>query len=290
MPQEIIDVHVHCFTGRGDWQLVRSQLASLQQAGLRRVAVVGLVNTRLDAEAVWNLLPRFDNLGDPLFHEAEDLLALTALSDEALVPLVDTRHLWGKVPDALQGYLDRGFRGIKGIYLQDNENDVGVGNVPDSFGITLQQYQRREWEIFDFAHSRDLPLLYHMDARRFGDLMQALLDDFPGVRVNFPHFGISRKAFCKVLDRYPNVFTDLSSMLPHMRGNPESYRDFIMHYPDRVCFGSDAMLYSLGTVADYIQMVRDLNLPREVEDQVFSLNPTRFLGSALERTVMESAA
>jgi len=290
MPQEIIDVHTHCFTGRGDWELVRRQLADLHRAGLRRVVVVGLVNTRLDAQAVWNLLPRFDNLGDPLFHEAEDLLELTRLSGEDLVPLVDTRHLWGKVPDALQGYLDGGFRGVKGIYLPDNENDLGVGNVPDSFGITLQQYQRREWEIFDFAHARELPLLYHMDARRYGDLMQALLEDFPGVRVNFPHFGISRKAFCKVLDRYPNVFTDLSSMLPHLRNNPDSYRDFIMHYPDRVCFGSDAMLYSLDSVFDYIQVVRDLKLPREVEDQVFCLNPARFLGSALDRTAGDTLA
>ena len=287
MPQEIIDVHVHCFTGRGNWDLVSRQLADLARAGLRRLAVSGMVNTRLDADAVWNLLPTYENLGGPLFHEADDLLELTRLSGHALVPLVDTRHLWGTVPDALQGYLDQGFRGIKGIYLPDNGNDLGVGNVPDTFGITLEEYRRREWEIFAFAQARDLPLLYHMDARRYGDLMQALLEDFPGIRVNFPHFGISRSAFRKVLDRYPNVFTDLSSMLPHLRKNPESYRDFIMHYSDRVCFGSDAFLYTLDTVLDYIQVVRDLKLPQEVEEQVFSLNPLRFLGDALDLTVAD---
>ena len=282
MPQEIIDVHTHCFTGLGDWEQVSCQLGALRRAGLTRVAVVGLVNTQLDAEAVWNLLPRYENRGNPLFHEASDLLELTRLSGQALIPLVDTRHLSGDVPVALKGYLEQGFRGVKGIYLADNDNDLGVGNVPDSFGITLEQYQRREWEIFAFAHHHDLPLLYHMDARRYGDLMHALLDDFPGVRVNFPHFGISRSAFGKVLERYPNVCTDLSSMLPHIRKNPASYRDFIMHYPDRVCFGSDAFLYTLDTVFDYIDVVRELNLPDEIEAQVFSLNPARFLGSALE--------
>ena len=280
--REIIDVHTHCFTGRWHAEQVARQLADLREQGLRRLAVVGLVNTHLDAEAVWNLLPRYENRGGPLFHEAEDLLELTRLSGKALVPLVDTRHLWGDVPLALQGYLNQGFRGIKGIYLPDRENDLGVGGVPETFGITLEEYRRREWDIVAFAHARELPLIYHLDARRYGDVMQALLDDFPGVRVNFPHFGISRSAFRKVLDRYPNVYTDLSSMLPHIRNNPESYRDFITHYPDRVCFGSDAFLYTLDTVSDYIQVVRDLNLPQEIEEQVFSLNPARFLGGALE--------
>lgn len=281
MSQEIIDVHTHCFIGRGDCEQVSRQLAALATAGLRKMAVLGLVNTQLDAEAVWNLLPRCENRGNPLFHEAEDLLELAGLTGQILVPLVDTRHLSGDVARALEGYLQQGFRGVKGIYLADNENDLGVGNVPETFGITLEQYQRREWEIFAFAHARDLPLIYHMDARRYGDLMQALLEDFPGVRVNFPHFGIGRKAFTKILDRYPNVYTDISSMLPHIRRDPDSYRDFIMHYPDRVCFGSDALLYTLDTIFDYIQVVRELNLPQEIEAQVFSLNPTGFLGAAL---------
>ena len=288
--QEIIDVHTHCFTGRRHLPEVARQLAELGRQGLRRVAVVGLVNTILDAEAVWNLLPRYENRGDPLFHEAQDLLELTRLTADALVPLVDTRHLWGEVPAALSGYLEQGFRGIKGIYLPDRENDLGVAGVPETFGITLKAYRRREWEIVAFAHARELPLIYHLDARRHGDVMQALLDDFPGIRVNFPHFGISRSAFRKVLDRYPNVFTDLSSMLPHIRNNPESYRDFITHYPDRVCFGSDAFLYSLDTVSDYIKVVRELKLPPETEARVFSLNPTRFLGSALGEPKNEGSA
>lgn len=93
--------------------------------------------------------------------------------------------------------------------------------------------------------------------------------------------GISRKALSKILDRYPNVFTDIASLLPHIRNNPESYRDFIMHYPDRVCFGSDAFLYQIETVLDYIAMLNDLKLPEEIETQVFNGNPAIFLGCAL---------
>lgn len=281
MCQEIIDVHSHCFTGLEHAGSVARGIRALRQAGLRHIAVMGLVNTRLNADAIWNLIPDFvENRGDELFYEVPNLLELSRLNAPTILPLVDTRHLWGDVASTLKGYVERGFRGVKGIYLADDGNDLGVGNVPDTFAVSLEDYRRREWEIFAFAEAHDLPLVYHMDARRYGDQMRALLDDFPKLRIDFPHFGISRSAFRKVLDRYPNVYTDLASMLPHMQKNPASYREFILHYPDRVCFGSDALLYKLEEVLDYIQVVKMLELPEEVEQQVFSANPRRFLGMA----------
>ena len=279
---EIIDVHSHCFAARTQTEEIGHGLRPLRDAGLRHRVVVGLVNTHLDAEAIWNLIPRYvDNQGDPLFFEVDHLLALAADHAPVLLTFVDTRHMFGDVPSLLGEYMAKGFRGLKGIYLADDGNDLGVGNVPDTFGISLEAYQRREWEIFAFAAAHELPLVYHMDARRYGDVMEALLEDFPQVRVDFAHFGIGRGAFRRVLDRHPNVFTDLASMLPHVRRDPKGYRDFILHYPDRVCFGSDANLYAPETVFEYIRMVRELELPPEVESQVFSANPRRFLGSAL---------
>ena len=280
--QAIIDVHMHCFTGRWLAADVARGLDVLRRAGLRHIVVLGLVNTHLDAQAMWGLIPDFvENRGDPLFHEADDLLELTGSSDRMLLPFVDTRHLWGDVVTELQGYLERGFKGIKGIYLPDDENDIGVRGVPDMLGISLAQYHRREWEIFSFAQSHDLPLVYHMDARRHGDVMKALLDDFPNVRVDFAHLGIGRKAFSAILDRYPNVYTDIAGLLPHMRNNPVSYRDFIMQYAERVCFASDTLLYQSGSVLDYIQIVKELQLPEDVAARVFYGNPAGFLGSAL---------
>ncbi|AJE03522.1 amidohydrolase family protein [Geobacter pickeringii] len=283
MVPEIIDVHLHCFVGQQHGEVVARDLALLRREGVARLTVAGMVTTDQDRDIIWNLVPDYvDNQGDPCFNEADDLLALAARSGEMLLPLVDTRYIRGDVATTLDGFVRQGFRGIKGIYLPDNENDLGVGNVPETLGISLEQYRRREWELFAYAEEHDLPLLYHMDARRYGDTMKALLDDFPRVRVNFPHLGIGRKAFCAFLDRYPNVFTDVANLLPHIRNNPASYRDFIMHYPDRVCFGSDAFLYQAGMVLDYISMVKELGLPEEIEAQVFCDNPVRFLGRALE--------
>lgn len=277
--QEIIDVHCHCFAGLEQAEMVSGGLARLREAGVGHLAVMGLVNTGLDKEDVWKLIPEgFDNLGDALFNEADDLLRFARESDAMLFTMLDTRMLNGNVPSFLEEHVKRGFRGIKGLYLADDGNDLGLISVPDTFGISLKQYQQREWEIFAFAEANRLPVLYHMDANRYGDVMRAILDDFPLLRINFPHFGIGRKAFRIILDRYPNVYTDIAYMLPHIQNNPASYCDFISHYQDRVCFGSDALIYQPEIVLEYIALVRSLRLSKEIENKVFSGNPRRFLG------------
>ncbi len=277
--QEIIDVHCHCFTGSAQAEQVNSGLARLRKAGLRHLAVMGLVNRSLNAQEVWKLIPEgFDNLGDPLFNEADFLLQFAQQNGELIFPLLDTRFLNSDAESFLQEHIERGFRGIKGLYLADDGNDLRVHSVPATFGISLKQYHDREWQIFAFAEANNLPVLYHMDVNRYGDVMRAILDDFPRLRINFPHFGIGRRAFGKILDRYPNVYTDIAFMLPHMQNNPASYADFISHYPDRVCFGSDALLYQPEIVFDYIKLVRSLKLSEKVENMVFSENPCRFLG------------
>jgi predicted TIM-barrel fold metal-dependent hydrolase len=67
-------------------------------------------------------------------------------------------------------------------------------------------------------------------------------------------------------------------MRPHILKNPESYRDFICHYPDRVCFGTDALLYQPETILQYIELVRSLQLPDEIQTKVYSESPRSFLG------------
>lgn len=277
--QEIIDVHCHCFAGLGQTEQVEPGLARLRRAGLKHLAVMGLANTGLKWDEIIRLIPGgFENLGDPLFYEADALLKFAEKSAGLLFPMLDTRCLAGDVAEQLRAGVARGFRGIKGLYLADGRNDLRVASVPEIFGISLKQYQQREWEIFAFAEAQSLPVVYHMDARLYGDIMCAILEDFPRLRINFPHFGIGRKAFAKILERYPNVFTDIAFMRPHIEQDPDGYIDFIRHFPDRVCFGSDALLYQAEIVLAYIALVRSLQLPKELESAIFSYNPRAFLG------------
>lgn len=276
-----IDVHVHCFTGVAWAQEVLDQSAELRRQGFTHVVAIGMVNTRLSYEEVRPLIPEWvENRGNPQYHELDELLEHARRSEGFIIPLVDTRYLWGDVASTLSGYVQQGVRGIKGIWLTD-KNDIGVKGVPETFGITLNEYRRREWEIFSYAQENDLPLLYHMDAREHADTMAAMMRDFPRVRVNFPHFGIGRKPFTKILDDHPGVYTDMANLLPYLKTNPDSYRDFIIHYQDQVCLGSDAFMYDMGAILHYLEGLRALGLPEEVLHKICTVNPRAFLGKAL---------
>ncbi|WP_035496734.1 amidohydrolase family protein [Citrifermentans bremense] len=281
-----IDVHTHCFTGSAWAQQVLEQSGELRRSGFSHIVAIGMVNTRLSHEEIRNLIPDWvENRGNPLYHELDELLEHARRSDGFIIPLVDTRALWGDVAGTLSGYIEQGVRGIKGIWLTD-VNDIGVKGVPNTFGITLKEYRRREWEIFSYAQENDLPLLYHMDAREHADTMAAMVQDFPRVRVNFPHFGIGRKPFAKILDDHPGVYTDMANLLPHLKKNPESYRDFIIHYQDQVCLGSDTFLYDMGAILQYLEALRGLGLSEEVLHKVCSVNPRAFLGKALPQATL----
>jgi hypothetical protein len=282
--QEIIDVHCHFFAGAQQAEIVAQGFARLRDAGLSQIAVMGLVNTRFSAAEMDGLIPAgFANHGDPRFYEVDCLLEFARQHAGLLFPMVDTRCMTGSAPQLLEDYIGRGFRGVKGIYLADEGNDLKLASIPKLFGLSLKQFHAREWQIFEFAESRNLPLLYHMDVSRYQDVCLALLADFPRLRINFPHFGISRRALSKILDRYPNVYTDIAYMRPHIRNNPQSYRDFIRHYPDRVCFGTDALLYQPEIILQYIDLVRSLQLPIELESAIFSHNPRAFLGLSVSK-------
>lgn len=276
-----IDVHTHCFTGSAWAQEVLDQSCELRRQGFSHVVAIGMVNTRLSFDEVRPLIPEWvENRGDPLYRELGELLEHARRSEGFIIPLVDTRYLWGDVASTLSGYVEQGVRGIKGIWLTDR-NDIGVKGVPETFGITLKEYRRREWEIFSYAQSNDLPLLYHMDAREHADTMAAMMRDFPRVRVNFPHFGIGRKPFAKILDNHPGVYTDMANLLPYLKKSPDSYRDFIVHYQDQVCLGSDSFLYDMGAILNYLEALRAMGLPEDVLHKVCNVNPRAFLGKAL---------
>jgi len=45
-----------------------------------------------------------------------------------------------------------------------------------------------------------------------------------------------------LLDKYPNCYTDMSSLTPFMEKEAAPYKSFIQQYQDRILFGSDAVI------------------------------------------------
>jgi hypothetical protein len=172
-----------------------------------------------------------------------------------------------------------GHAGLKGILIEEEDGAKmqmpPLRHIP---GLTRSAYLDAQRAVFDASSRFKVPLVYHADLTLHSGFVEECLQEHPLLRVNVPHFGFSRKRIAKLLDRYPALMTDISSLGPHIDTNMASYRDFIMDYPKRVMLGSDAIAsHDMRMSMEYVDRVKGLGLPSYIEAGVLAGNSHRFL-------------
>lgn len=204
-------------------------------------------------------------------------------------------------------------RGGKGLKLMSGH--------PDFYNAPLNSDNMKK--LFAVAREHDVPVMIHVSVYRLPRAdkeFKSLLDEFRGVRVINAHYcsaiysGVHLELCAAYLDRYPNVYTDLSmgGGLPRLMRTMQNgaarseVRDFILKYQDRLLFGTDMILFSRGntTSSSWIEKrIRcdldllersefrcaaikgipgdekfpGLELPKKVLQKIYKENPRRFL-------------
>lgn len=149
-------------------------------------------------------------------------------------------------PDALEIFEDCVRRGGRGLKLYN-----GHSFYYESFGVTLDSPRMRP--LYAFAERNSVPLLFHVNIKKYGEELERVLVEFPDLRVSIPHFMVSSIQINEVkrmLDKYPNLYTDMSfghdpflaAGFRRINNKIEKYQTFFEEYPDRVLFGADMVL------------------------------------------------
>lgn len=150
-----------------------------------------------------------------------------------------------KDKDALEYLKDCVKRGGKGLKLYNGHPSYYKG-----FGMTLDDPAMEP--IYAYANETRLPILYHVNLDDYGTEFEAVLKRHPNLIVSVPHFmatgSLGRAG--RLLDQYPNLYTDISfGFEPFMAigfdkigNNLAEFRDFILVHRDRILFGADMVL------------------------------------------------
>jgi len=285
----IIDIHAHwCLFGR-DPALVWAELREVEAQGFEKMAIFPLASFGAPPERVRDMIPAayLELTGIDAARAAnEDLaswLAFAAKWRESphtleLLSFLDVRAWDGRAD--LAAWWGAGHTGLKCILIEDE--DVEKMRMPPmrrAQELTRETYLEAQRRVFALAEERDLPLVYHIDLSRHRDFLEECLAAHPKVRVDVPHLGFSRKQMARMLERHENLLTDIASLGPYMKEYPAAYRSFLLDFPDRVMMGSDAIAsHDLRDALLYVDHVRSLGLPEEVEAAVLWGNARRFLG------------
>ncbi len=288
-----IDIHTHWLMFGKNTSAVVAELEWIEAYGFEAIAIFPLPGMGASPEKIIDLIPGF-------LHEQMGLDIKSAAYDD-LESWWKFLRLWAEKPRTLQllSFLDvrawdgqtdlepwwgNGHTGLKGILIEEKDNaKMSMPPLRKVNELSRADYREAQRAVFTAAEHYDVPLIYHADLNLHEGFITECLQEYPNLRVNIPHCGLSRQAMSKLLDRFPTLVTDISSLGPYIATDPESYRAFILEYPDQVMLGSDVLAsIDLRPATKYVDHVLGLNLPKEVEKAVFSSNARHFLSENIK--------
>ena len=147
-------------------------------------------------------------------------------------------------------------------------------------------------EAFAYCEKNRVPIIFHVNSRYYWLELKNILDTYPNLIVNLPHFCMSLidlDRIAQILNTYPNVYTDMScgegelayTTLKYISRYWNLYRGLIQTYKDRFLFATDMVLtndpgkdenYVKEVFACYRKMLEDKTYTGILIDQYLENN------------------
>ncbi len=198
--------------------------------------------------------------------------------------------------ERLRGYVSRGADGLK-LYLGH-----GAAHGKGPFHA-MPLDDPRMLPIYAYAQDIQLPITFHVNLIKYWDEMLRVLEAFPYLRLNIPHFGLHKNTNRRLsrlswlLQRYPNVYTDVSfgwqdfqlqgfeSLSAHL----ERSHAFFGENRHKILFASDLVIEKGKTPEHVMEVLRSYMQLLEMKSFRFFLVPDKVMrGLALPDDVLRA--
>jgi len=238
------DVHIHFFY-QCSFNELKHIFGLLEDIGLAGINVLVIAEFPTEINDVLKMIPGAYHpyVTQEVLENQEDPFAAIQLSHHLkIVSFLDARFIENNIEEKIKIYRQRGFKGLKLLYVPEEDTTLRIGGMEKTFRRTRRQSEKITSLIIEHASCQGMPILMHADLRKYGNFVAEMIGNFPKTNFNIPHFGFSRREISFLLDQYPNCYTDMSSLESFMEKDPVSYKSFIKQYQDRILFGSDALV------------------------------------------------
>ena len=192
---------------------------------------------------------------EAIYTDKDAISLINNYSKPAFIPYVDTRYFNNENVNSFEVYMEKGYRCVKILYIPELDENIGIQGWEKSMGRSVSASEQITADIISKCSRLNLPVLFHVDLRRYGDFVFDLLSGYEDLYINIPHFGSSRREMTRFLERYENCYTDMSSLLPFIKDSPDAYMNFFKAFPDRILFGTDAIFGLPDMVWEYTKYI-----------------------------------
>ena len=293
-PCAIIDVHEHILSSH---QAERFQLAV---AGHNLIGI-GLVGS--PREVLFEVPEEKARFADAAWNNNE-LLKISRSDPAGFYAFAtyspDDHHILGK----LKRFIANGGRGLK-LYN-------GHYRFYDIFNIPLDAPHLMP--VYRYCEANRIPITYHVNSRYYWKELKHILDTYPNLVVNLPHFCMSLvnlDRIAEIFNAYPHVYTDIScgegelayTTLAYISKYRDLYRELIITYKTRFLFAADMVItadgqkdarYVEAVIRNYRHLLESATyggilLDRYLETRKIKKTPdnSRFNGLQLNREVLK---
>ena len=291
---KVIDIHEHVV----DEERAVMLLEGMDKLGIQRACLMG---------TSWYTFTLDDQFGFERYHE-NNLLIIELKNKHpdrfCAFPTLDP-EAEGNL-ERLQDYVAKGADGLK-LYLGH-----GAAHGKGPFH-SMPLDDPRMLPIYEYCQRTQLPILFHINLIKYYDEFVRVMELYPYLRVDIPHFGLHKntgqrlRRFEWLLDRYPNVYTDISfgwhtfhvdGMEALAKWRTRS-RLFFTRHADRIMYASDLVIdplrkqaYINATLRSYMQFLEleyhrlflepeypmhGLQLDARALKAIYETTPSRFL-------------
>lgn len=241
---KFFDAHVHFFH-QCSMDELRNRLALMEENGFGGIDALVIAEFPPEFDTALKMIPgQFHPhiTRDALENQRDPFPLLDSRCSLKIVPFIDARFITENMEKKIKTYSQKGFKGLKLLYVPEEDQGLRIGGMEKTFNRTLRESEDITSRLVDGASSQGIPILIHVDLRKHGPFIEEMIKGYPKANFNIPHLGFSRRTISPFLERYPNCYTDLSSMAPFMEKDAVPYKSFVETYQDKVLFGSDAWI------------------------------------------------
>lgn len=271
------DAHVHFFW-IGHFDGIKNRWDFLVRQGLKGMAAIIIAYNPNAWEKFLHLIPSsYHPIFDKRFFDEGlgfQVPSIHKLEELEIFPYLDTRFIDAKGVN-LNGFREAGFKGLKILYIPEEEPGMGVIGWEKFFGRSKAESLRITNLLVEQAADFGWPILFHADLRLHKNVVEDILEAFNPCPIIIPHFGFSRKIISQLMERFEHCYTDFSSLLPFMMEKPQDYVDFISAYSDRILFASDTLFGLPSWSAYYLEFVMDFIHNEETREKILYRNYAR---------------
>lgn len=232
-PGAIIDVHEHI--------LSRSQADRFRLAiEKHNLAGIGLVGS--PREVLFEIPAEKSRFTDAAGNNAE-LLQISRSDPDRFHAFATFSPSDRDIVVKLKQFIASGGRGLK-LYN-------GHYRFYDIFTIPLDAPHMMS--VYQYCEENRIPITYHVNSRYYWKELKHVLDTYPELVVNLPHFCMSLvnlDRIAEIFNAYPNVYTDIScgegelayTTLAYISRYWKLYRELILTYKTRFMFAADMVI------------------------------------------------